>query len=50
MTLADNTALLLAVAGIGGLGVGMGLVIGAWVVRLLRAYVADPGSRNGSGS
>lgn len=33
--------LALAIAGIGGIGVGIGLVIGAFVARLLRKYIRD---------
>ena len=39
--LIDNAALVLAACGIGGLGLGIGLVIGAFVARMLRRYMRD---------
>jgi hypothetical protein len=35
----DNVWLTLGIAGVGGIGVGIGLVIGMFVVRRLRGYL-----------
>lgn len=35
----DHWWLALAIVGTGGLGIGIGLVIGAFVVRVLRRYM-----------
>lgn len=35
--------LIIAAAGVGGLGLGIGLVVGAFVARTLRHYMRDEG-------
>lgn len=41
MTVSDNFWLFLGLFGMGGLGLGIGLVVGAFVARMLRRYIRD---------
>lgn len=45
---ASDWVVVLAV-GVGGLGLGIGLVIGAFVARMLRRYMSDEGLRGSNG-
>jgi len=42
-----NTGLTLATAGLAGFGLGLGLVLGSAVVRLIRANMRDPEDHHG---
>lgn len=41
----DHFWFVLVVAGTGGVGIGIGLVVGAWVVRMLGRYIRDDNGR-----
>ena len=41
LAVSDHFWLALGVAGIGGVGIGIGLVIGTFVVRVLRRYLRE---------
>lgn len=44
-----EAALIIAAVGFGGFGLGVGLVIGAFVARALRKYMRDEGFKGSNG-
>lgn len=47
--MSTDQAVLIAAIGFGGFGLGLGLVLGAFVARALRRYMRDEGLRGSNG-